>query len=115
MARTTLTKTAATGKYPTAGVVLTMAIWDATNGNQFVSTGKDIIVVWNTDTISHTYTIHSVADDKNRTGDITTQSIAASAHHIIGPLPSDSWAQTGGFITVDASDATVKFGVLQLP
>lgn len=115
MARTALTKTIATGKYPTAGVNCPFAIWDATNGNQFVATGKDIIIVFNTDTASHTYTIHSVADDKGRSGDITAQTLAAGLHHIIGPLPIDAWAQTGGVITLDASDATVKFAVIQLP
>ncbi len=115
MARTLLTATVAPGQYPAAGVAATEAASDVANGNMFVSTGKELLVARNTDVSTHHVTVNSVADDKGRTGDITSEAIAAGAIRVYGPFAKSYWAQSNGNINCSADDATVKFTVIQLP
>ena len=115
MARTTLTKTNAPGPYASTGAVLTLEAADTTNKNQFVSTGKELVIAHNTDTGSQTVTISSVADPYGRTKDVDTYSIAADAIAIFGPFPVLGWQQSDGKIYLEASSSAVKFGVVVLP
>ena len=116
MARQTLTKTAAPGPDPTAGVAVTMTAADTGNFEQFTWTGREVIIVQNTHaSTTYTYTLTSVADERGRTLDITTQNIVAGAIHVIGPLSSQGWRQTNGYIYMQANNASVKWGVITLP
>ena len=115
MARTTLTKSTAAGAYATAGVVLTMTAADASNQNQFVANGNDLVIAHNTGASARTITITSVADPYGRSGSITTESIAAGAYKLFGPYSLVGWVQTDGKIYLEASHADVKFGVVTLP
>lgn len=114
MPRTTLTKTTALGSYNHAGVVLTMTAADVGNGNQFVANGKDLLVIHNTAGSDYTFTVTSTADAYGRTKDITTETIAAGAYKIVGPLELTGWIQTDGKIYLAASNAGVKFGIVAL-
>ena len=120
MARTTLTKTTAVGAYPTLPVtadsldaVFTAA--DTVNKNQFKPTGNDLIVAWNSGASPYTITITSIADDKKRTGDITTYSLAAADIAVLGPMKLDGWKQADGYVYLEASNAAVKFAIISLP
>jgi hypothetical protein len=115
MARVTITPTPGTGQYPTAGVALTEVACDPVNFNQFVASGRDLLIARNTDVGAQTVTLRSVADDKGRTGDITAESIPAGGLHIFGPLAKSYWAQANGFINVDGASANIKFSVVQIP
>jgi len=115
MARQTLTKSNSPGPYPTAGVAVTMTAADTSNKEQFALTGREVVIVHNTGATGRTYTITSTADKAGRTGDITTQAIAAGAIHTIGPFALEGWQQSGGWLYLEASNAEVKFGVIQLP
>lgn len=115
MARQTLTKTTAPGSYASGGVAVTMTAEDATNHSQFVANGNDVIVVQNTDSGSHTWTLSSVADPFGRTASgPTSESIAAGAIRIFGPLQLTGWVQSDGKVYLAADSALVKFGVIQL-
>lgn len=87
---------------------------DQPNGNSVVSTGRELILVNNSDVGAHTVTITSVANTHNRTGDITAYSVGAGKTAVIGPLKSAGWAHSG-LLYLDCSDATVTFAVIQLP
>lgn len=123
MARTALPIITPLGSYPalpltalSANFVFTAA--DATaapNGNSFVSTGRELLLVQNTDSGAHTITFTSVADGLNRTGDITTYSIGAGLFSVFGPFNVPGWRQTTGVVFVNANDATVKIAVISLP
>ena len=115
MARTTLTKTAGVGPNPTAATTLTMTAGDASNGNQFTLTGREVVILHNTGVSTRTYTISSVADPYGRTGDITTQNITAGAYMALGPFGIDGWRQTDGYLYLTVSHADVKIGVYTLP
>ncbi len=114
MARTALTKSNGTSLNPTAAVTLTMTAGDASNGNQFTFTGRDVVILHNTGVSTRTYTITSVADPYGRTGDITTQNITAGAYMAIGPFSVDGWRQTDGQFYITVTHADVKIGAYVL-
>jgi len=115
MARQTLAKTTAPGPNPTAGVAVTMTAEDASNHSQFAWTGSEVLIIQNSHASTpYTYTLTSVADPFGRTGDITTQAIAAGAIHVIDSLSSLGWKQTNGMVYLEANNAAVKFGVITI-
>jgi hypothetical protein len=116
MPRVDLTVTSGTTRYPTAGVAVTMTAADTTNKERFVLTGREILVIQNTGAGAHTYTITSTADPQGRTSDISAQSIAAGAIHMLGPLDLPGWAQTSGqYLHIEANHTEVKWGVYRMP
>lgn len=114
MARTTHTAAVGTGKYPTAPVSLTWVAADATNKEETVHTGTEIIMLRNSGATPRVCTITSVADSRNRTGDITfTLAAAGSAGYekAIGPLGIEGFQQTNGKIYFEAAHAEVLVAV----
>lgn len=119
MARTTLTRTVPLGPYPALPVAanaldVTMTAADATNDNQFVLDGPCIIIAHNTGVAARTITLTSVADEKNRTGDITAYSIGPSEYMAFYVSATGGWKQSTGYMYLDAEHAEVKIGVLKL-
>lgn len=115
MARTALTKSAASGSNPTVGVAVTMNAGDSTNNNFFPFTGNEIILVVNSDASAHVVTLPSVADDQGRTGD-ATDNIAAGATKVYGPFKDKTgWLQSGNQMFVNPADATLLVGVITVP
>lgn len=115
MPRTALTKTGAPGGYAGAGMAVTMTGADVGNMNAFPVSGNDMIIAQNTDVSAHNITVTSMADQYNRVGHITNESIAAGAIRIDGPFKRDGWMQADGNIYLQADNALVKFGVITLP
>jgi len=93
-------------------VIFTAAI--VADKEQFVMSGDDLLLAWNTDGANpYTFTVSSVADERNRTGDITTYSLAAGEiGHI--RLKKAGWRQSDGKCYIEASNAAIKFAVLTL-
>lgn len=115
MARTLLTKTTAPGGYAAAGGAVTMAAADVGNLNAFVASGTDLVIAQNSGASPYAVTITSAPDPWGRTKDIATESIAAGEIRIFGPFPQAGWMQTDGRVYLQASNAAVKFGVIELP
>lgn len=115
MARTTLTKSTALGTNAYAGVALTMTAADVANMNQFTAGGKDLLVIHNTGGSDYTFTVTSSADERGRTKDITTETVAAGVYKIVGPLELTGWVQADGKVYIAGSNAVVKFGIVALP
>jgi hypothetical protein len=120
MARTTLTKKVAVGTlstpYATANAAdLTMTAADVANKNQFLAGDNDLIFVHNSGASPYTVTVTSAPDPIfGRTKDIATYSFAAGIYGVIGPLKQAGWVQADGYVYLEASNASVKFGVVQL-
>jgi len=120
MSQTALPATnAIVGPYPAAlpvsagALAVTMTAADASNGNSFVLTGSEILLIQNTDSSAHTVTISSVAIN-GRTGDITTYSVAANsiaAFSFRGGV--SGWQQTDGTVHLAVSSALIYFGVIK--
>jgi hypothetical protein len=100
-----------------AALVFTPA--DVANGNSFVSTGRELILVMNTGAAPGTVTINSVADPTARTGDVTAYSLPIGSvtpqFAVHGPLPLAGWAQADGTVHLQGSAATVWFCIVRLP
>lgn len=95
----------------------TTAAADVT-GNTFVCTGREILLVENpAGGSTYTLTISGVVDEKNRTGAITSYSMAAGDRIIwLGGLTnSPGWKASTGLITVTANNAAVLLAVIKLP
>ena len=95
------------------------AAMDASNGNQFVATGQEILLFLNTDTSTHTFTITSVADNLGRLDTALTTYVVPVA---VGGLSGVSalqmkslagWIQAGQVVTMTTSSALLKVAVLR--
>lgn len=95
----------------------TFAAGTITDGDTFVCTGREILLVNNTGASPYTVTVTSVEDETNRTEDITTYSLAAGdfAAFGVGLTNSKGWKSTAGTIRLTVSNASVKVAVLRLP
>lgn len=120
MTRATLTKTAVVGPYPTLqpaanSLDVIFAAANPTDKEQFVMSGNDVLLVHNTDVSNaYTFTVTSVADERNRTGDITTYSVGAGEIAAFKFTAQKGWMQSGGYCFIEASNAAMKFAVLGL-
>ena len=114
MPRTALTKTTAPGGYASAGIAVTMTAADVANLNSAAASGNDLIVVHNTGAGAHAWTMTSAVDPFGRLGTITSESIAAGAIRIFGPIPINGWMQTDSLLYFSADHAEVKFGIIRL-
>jgi len=119
MARTTLTKTTLAAAYPALPVTadsLDVNFQAATgssgsSGNQFAfgSSSRLIVLAWNTHaTNAYTWTATSVVDQYNRTGDISGYSLAAGEVSV-KIFERGGWAQSDGYLYLEANNAAVKF------
>ena len=119
MARVTLTKVTPLGPYPTLPVTadtmdIAFTAADATNFEQFAPSGDDLVIAWNSGASPYTITFTSVADPTTkRTGDVTTYSLAA-ADHAAFRFKKPGWMQSDSMIYIQASNAGVKWCVVQL-
>lgn len=118
MSFTALTPVTPFGPYGTVAanaLDLTWTAADTSNGNDFPLTGAEILLVWNTDSAAHTFSITSVADALGRSGDVATYSVGAgviSAYSFRGGTAG--WQQTDGNVHIPAaSSAMLKFCVLK--
>lgn len=108
------------GSYPALPITALAADFvytaaDAVNGNSFVSTGRELVLVNNSGGSAYTVTFSSVADSVNRTGDIATYSVGAGLFSVFGPFAQNGWKQSDGTVLVTASNAAIKFAVIRLP
>lgn len=119
MARTTITKTTALGAYGDysgANVAdLAMQAADVGNGNQFIPSSRDLLVVRNSGGSPYYVTVTSASDPFGRTGDIDQYDVGAGEVAIFGPFKRSGWIQTDGYIYVDGENAALYFGVAALP
>jgi hypothetical protein len=119
MARTTLATLNAVGpygSYATSNIAeLVMTAADAVNYNDVVARDGQMVVAHNTGASAYTITITSSANAYGRLGNITTYSLGAGEYAIFGPFRMDGWVQSDGRLYFEASNAAVKFGVVNLP
>ena len=84
-------------------------------GNTFRSTGKEILIVHNDNAAPQTITITSQpASRSGRIGDIAAASIPIGEVRVFQIFPKDGW-ESGGLITVTASDVDMMLGVFRAP
>lgn len=118
MAATVVAVQESSGKYavPGAGEAdITFEALDASSGGYFINTGKEMVLVNNTDASPQTFTITSTPlAGTAREGSISAYSLAAGDFALFGPLPIDGWALSSDFKTyMSASDVAVEVAVIR--
>lgn len=119
MARTVITAQTLAGSYPALPLsggsadITETAIDDPTDRYVALLDSKTVIFAHNSDSGAHTITIGSVADQYNRTGDITAYSIAAGKIARFGPFKTAGWAN-GGNLNIDVSDPKVRLWAINI-
>jgi hypothetical protein len=96
-------------------LTLTFTAMDASNGNSFFATGREVLIVQNSDASPHTFTVTSVADSLGRTdATLTSYSVAANGFAIIQFRSLLGWIQPGGqTVNMTTSSALLKIAVVQ--
>ena len=112
---TALVAQGAYGAYAANAADLNMIAADATNKEQVVFTGAEIIIAHNTGVSARTVTVTSVNDPFGRTKDVAAYSLSAGEYAALGPFELDGWLQTDGKLYFEASHLDVKFAVIRLP
>ncbi len=120
MPRVTLTPITPLGPYPTLqpsanALDVTFTAANVSDKNQFVFNGPKLLLVQNSDPANpYTFTLTSKVDSKNRTGDITTYSLAAGEIAAFKLDNSEGWMQSDGYVYLEGSNAAIKFAVINL-
>jgi hypothetical protein len=122
MARTLVTVNENAKRYPViqpAVNSLDFAFVSTAGGNddgyEYAATGREVVLLHNTGVgAALTFTLHSVADEFGRKGDITTYSLGAGEFAVLVP-PLKGFQQSDGRIYIEVSDPLVHIAVLRLP
>ena len=85
---------------------------DPTNGNFYQSSGKDMLLVWNTDTIAHNFTIQSAPDQFGRYANIT-YSVAANSFEAVIISSQAIYTQPNGQVVLGSASALLFFLPIQ--
>lgn len=119
MPRTNIASQTPVGPYPSGGAVspgaldLTMTAADTSNHNEAVFSGRDLLIVQNTDSASHNLTITSAPDEHGRTSDIATYAVGAGKISVFSfRNGAAGWQQADGHIYFQADSALIFFAVL---
>lgn len=100
----------------TAGqLTVTMAACDTVNGNQFNWTGREVLILQNTDTSAHAISVNTIADPYGGTNSsLTNYSLPASSISAIQMKYAQGWLQSGSVIQIAAcSSNLIKLAVVQ--
>lgn len=90
---------------------------DDINGNAFPCTGRELILIRNSDeTNAATVTISSAPDPYGRTKDISTYALDAGEFAAFWVGKTIGWRQSDGMVYLDvAGTGTIEFAVLRPP
>ena len=114
MARTVLTVKEIPKTYPGGEVVYTWVAHDDTNQNEFVLTGREVLLIKSADGGPQDVVIDSVADRYGREGPLTI-TVEAGEEVALAFLSREGWMQPEGTLHLDCTVATISYAVLRLP
>lgn len=90
---------------------------DPANGDQFQILGTEILLVQNSDTVAHTFSVNSTPDRIGRTADLTAYPVNPGQVIAIQFSVLDGWVQSGetgyGNVYLQSSDAHLTFCVVR--
>lgn len=114
MARTRLTVLEVPKTHPGGSVAYTMTAHDTVNENDFLTTGREMLLIESTDAGSQDVVITSAPDSYGRTQDLTV-AVGAGELRAVFFSTRDGWMQSDGAIYLDCTVATIAYAVLRLP
>lgn len=89
---------------------------DVANGNEFRSTGRELVLVRNVDGVApHNVTVTSQpASRTGRLGHITATVIPLNGFMVFQIFPRDGW-ESGGLIAISGDNVNIEFAIVRLP
>ena len=115
MARTRLTPTEVPKTHPGGEANYSFTAADTTDQNDFILTGREVLLITNTNAASQDVTIGSVPDAYGREGDLTVTVPATTGAVALYFGDRSGWMQSDGTLYLDCSSADVSYCVLRLP
>ena len=119
MARTNIATQVPVGPYPAGGTVsaeqlkITFTAADTSNLNEFVFTGKEVLLVTNSGASPYTVTFTSAPDEHGRTDDVAAYSVPAGETHAFSfRQGAAGWLQSDGHVYFQGSNAALLFAIL---
>jgi hypothetical protein len=101
----------ANGIIAPAALDKTFTAADIVNGNAFLSSGRDLLVVFNSDSSSHTFTLFSAPDADGRFANVT-YTVGAGVYSFVDITTSSVFIQATNFVLVTGSDTHIQFLVV---
>jgi hypothetical protein len=119
MPRTNIVVQEVAQKYPVLPVAansidFTFSVGDAVNGLEYVATGREVVIMRNVNVGAQTFTLKSVKDELNRTGDITNYSLGPNEFAVLVP-PLKGFQNPDGKVYIDVAHNDVNIAVLRVP
>jgi hypothetical protein len=81
---------------------------DPVNGNYYQSSGRDMLIVFNSDASPHTFGITSAPDQFGRFANVT-YTVAAGAYEVVIITSQAIFTQPSGQVLLTSSDAHILF------
>lgn len=114
MARTRLTPVELPKTHPGGEVTWAFTAADTTNQNDFLLTGREIVLIDNANVASQNVTVGSVADPYGRDGDLTV-SVPATSTVALYIGDRTGWMQSDGTLYLDTASSDISYSILRLP
>ena len=115
MAWTRMTAVAAPKTHPGGSVVYTWTAHDTGDeGNDFLFTGREVLLIKSADAGPQDVTIVSAPDAYGRTQDLVI-TVAAGEERAVALLARDGWMQSDGAVRLECTVATISYAVIRLP
>lgn len=99
------------GIIPALGLDKGFQAADMGNGNSFLSSTRDLLIVFNSDSVSHTFTIQSAPDANGRFAN-TTYSVGAGLYSFIEINSASIFVQATNLVLLTASDVHIQYLVV---
>ena len=119
MPRTNIPTQQPGGPYPAGGTVspgalkVNFSAADVGNSNEFIYTGKEILLVTNSGMSPYTVTFSSAPDEHGRSSDISAYSVpAGETHQFSFRQGSAGWLQSDGHVYFAGSNAALLFAII---
>ncbi len=121
MATTPITSQVAPGSVDYTGETLTSdAVLSGANDNSFVSTGQELVILYNDTAGAIVVTFTSVADarlgrEKSMVVSVPADAAGVNGKAVAGPFAIDGWRDTSGNIIMQAASAGVQASIIEIP
>jgi len=112
MATTALTIQEFIDKYPIALSLPAFTAADVANGNHYVHSGREFILIRNVDAGPHNFTLTS-QPLSNRTRDITAEAIAGGVTKLLPRLALAGWGN-GQNVELSGDNLNIEFAVIRV-
>ena len=96
---------------PAMGLDKAFTSADMSNGNAFLSSGRDLLVVYNSGGVSYTFTIYSAPDVDGRFANVT-YTVGAGVYSFVDIATASIYIQSTNLVLLSANNASIQYLVV---